>query len=1198
MTRNILRIYDYLHTHKVQCVLSFCIITAILSGLILRLDFKEDISTFLPLDKENQRAMQVYQDVSGASKLFAIFQTKDSTRIEPDECITAINSFSKLLEGIDTLQYITEITTQVDLEKITELTDFVYNNIPYFLTAKDYVRMDSVLSQDNYIESRLLEVKQMLMFPTSGLLFSNLGKDPLNLFTPVVSLLDRNSGDLSYETYDGYIFSKDMSRGIVLMTSRFGNSETKNNSKLMNMLDDIADSINVAYPSIKVHYIGGPAIAVGNATQIKKDSILSVVLSVVLIMVLLIYVFKSLRNIFLIVISIVWGWLFALGSLSIVHDEISLIVIGISSIILGIAVNYPLHLISHCNHTIDIKQTLKEIVTPLVIGNITTVGAFISLIPLKATALRDLGLFSSLLLIGTIIFVIVFLPHVVSQKNIDSKEAHNSIIIEKICSISLENKPLVIWSIAVLTILFGWFSFNTKFDFDMSHINYMTEEQRKDMEYLQQMTTGLTSSQQCLYVVSEDSTIDLALEKSNGIHEKLVDISNNNSNASLNSCLQFFASKKEQHARIAKWNAFIQKHHFKLITEFEKSASLEGFSPEAFSDFKEIINQSYKPQAFDFFKPLQTVFSSNFSFDEKNSSYRVVENLYLDRSDFAKIKSSLQKTCNDQLVFDVQSMNSSLANSLSDDFNYIGWACGLIVFIFLWFSFGCIELAILSFLPMAISWIWILGIMGLTNIQFNIVNIILATFIFGQGDDYTIFMTEGCCFEYAYRRKMVASYKFSIIVSALIMFIGIGTLIFAKHPALRSLAEVTIVGMFSVVLMAYVLPPFVFNWIVKDQKGYRKRPLRLVPILMTAFCGAIWIIQLMTGYIIGVFLFIAGISRNKREIVLHKFVSWIYRIDLRLMPGIKFQLHNPNNESFDQPSVIVCNHQSMLDPIFFMALNPKILIVANQRSSHNPIIKLLFRWSGVYTIKASDFTDWKDCSLERDLDYFRKYIDRGFSIVVFAEGVRNPESAALRCNKEPFYLAERLGVDLVPVFLYGANEIMHVGCPAYYKGKVNMHIERRITPSSKLWGETYIETTKLVHKYFVERYSELKGIYEDAEYYVPLVLDRYRYKGAELMSAVKSNLRKNSNYSAIIDKDIMEDTICIDNCGYGEMSLIMALVHPDKKVVAFDSDKDKLTIARYAADGIADNLSYADSYESYNLDSALKLPTKSPGTSD
>ena len=182
--------------------------------------------------------------------------------------------------------------------------------------------------------------------------------------------------------------------------------------------------------------------------------------------------------------------------------------------------------------------------------------------------------------------------------------------------------------------------------------------------------------------------------------------------------------------------------------------------------------------------------------------------------------------------FEIGELNNSIANSLSDNFNYIGWACGFIVFFFLWLSFGNIELAALSFLPMAVSWLWILGLMSMFGIQFNIINIILATFIFGQGDDYTIFMTEGCQYEYAYGRKMLASYKNSIIISALIMFIGMGVLVLARHPALRSLGQVTVVGMFSVVLMAYLLPPFVFRWMVSSKGRLRKRPLTLRSLLM------------------------------------------------------------------------------------------------------------------------------------------------------------------------------------------------------------------------------------------------------------------------------------------------------------------------------------------------------------------------------
>ncbi len=95
------------------------------------------------------------------------------------------------------------------------------------------------------------------------------------------------------------------------------------------------------------------------------------------------------------------------------HSSISTIVIGISSIIIGIAVNYPLHFISHTHHEPNAGRTLKDIAVPLTIGNISTIGAFLALVPLKGIALRDLGLFASLLLLGTILFVLIFLPHMV-----------------------------------------------------------------------------------------------------------------------------------------------------------------------------------------------------------------------------------------------------------------------------------------------------------------------------------------------------------------------------------------------------------------------------------------------------------------------------------------------------------------------------------------------------------------------------------------------------------------------------------------------------------------------------------------------------------------------------------------------------------------------------------------------------------------
>ena len=288
--------------------------------------------------------------------------------------------------------------------------------------------------------------------------------------------------------------------------------------------------------------------------------------------------------------------------------------------------------------------------------------------------------------------------------------------------------PWLFVALLLLTAFFGYHSFNTVFDADLTHINYMTPEQRSDMALLQQLMPSDSQHQQAL-------------------SQRLP------------------ATPEIQQQRLSLWQSWTASHRDQLMDTLRQQAANVGFAPDSFNPFESILAYTPTPE-----QSAPTPTSSLFS---------------------------------------------AVATHLSADFNYIGWACACIVFFFLWASFRSLPLALLSFLPMAVSWLWILGIMSLLGIQFNIINIILSTFIFGQGDDYTIFMTEGTVYEYTHRRPMLASYRRAILMSALIMFIGIGSLITARHPALHSLAEVTIVGMFSVVLMAFVIPPMVFRWFVR-----------------------------------------------------------------------------------------------------------------------------------------------------------------------------------------------------------------------------------------------------------------------------------------------------------------------------------------------------------------------------------------------
>ena len=93
--------------------------------------------------------------------------------------------------------------------------------------------------------------------------------------------------------------------------------------------------------------------------------------------------------------------------------------------------------------------------------------------------------------------------------------------------------------------------------------------------------------------------------------------------------------------------------------------------------------------------------------------------------------------------------------------------------------YGSFGLTVITFLPMVIGWIWITGLCATLGIHFNFVNIILATFIFGLGDDFAIFMTDGLANRYLKGREVLTEHKTGIILSSLTTIIGTGALFFA-----------------------------------------------------------------------------------------------------------------------------------------------------------------------------------------------------------------------------------------------------------------------------------------------------------------------------------------------------------------------------------------------------------------------------------
>ncbi len=1151
MTRFFLSLYDFFSHNRGKLFCFLLVLIVLLGYAASHIQFKEDISSFLPVNKENSRINDAYKYVATANNITVYIAGKDSSEESEALQIEAIDELAERLQQNDSAKIIKSLFYKADQQDLLEISSFITENIPYFLTDSDYQRMDSLITPEN-IAKKLAADKQMLTSPIGLFMRQSLFQDPLQLSLPIISRLQDFHFGNQFRLYQDHLFMKS-GEALLMIECKTSISETSENSRFLSFLDkQITEVTKGMQDKIKIHTFSASAIAVGNANQIKKDTLISSVLAALIVLGLLIYSFRNTKHILLLFSSILFGGLFAIAVLSLIRSEVSIIAIGISSIIFGIAVNYPLHFIDHYHHNPNTRIVIKDIVEPMTIGNITTVGAFLSLVFISSQAMADLGWFASLLLVGTILFVLLFLPHLLDKCGGEIRPTHHSFI-TKIASLTLEKNRYVVWTVIILTIVLACFSFGTSFETEMQKINYMTKDQQHEYD---RMTSLLNANQQMIYCVTEGKTLDEALTHNESLQSTLQHLKNNGKISRVAGINGLIPSEKLQQYRIERWNSFWQKHREEVTESIRKESIALGFKPESFTSFEELINNKWDIQKDStFFAPLKDKIAHSYCIETPGKAL-LIDILYTQKTSINYLESYLNKLNDHIVAFDAGSITRRMISSLSNDFNYVLYVCGFIVFAFLILSMGRIELALISFIPLTVSWFWILGLMNIFDIKFNIVNIILATFIFGQGDDYTIFITEGLMYEYAYRKKMLASYKNSIMLSSLIMFIGIGMLIFAKHPAIRSLAEVTIIGMISVVAMAYILPPLCFAMLTKVDGKNRQIPVTFKNFMVTLQSFIIFIFSSLFITLYGYCLFMGkktAAKRLKYHLLLYKFANYV----INHIPQVRTYYENKYGETFNKPAVIISNHQSHFDLMCIMMLTPKLVILTNDWVWHSPFYGRLIHFADFLPIAEG---------LDKTVEDLKPLITEGYSVMIFPEGTRSEDCSILRFHRGAFYVAEKLKLDIIPVLIHGVGHVLPKKEWIMRKGAFHIRIFNRITPDDSRYSSDYITRSKEVRHFYIQQYELLAKEVENADYYADLVLHNYIYKGPAIERTVRKNLKQNQNYSALINSTPNEGNYTInDTEGYGEAALLLALVKKNLEVNCFLPDSDHLELASNCA---------------------------------
>ena len=1150
MTQIFLKIYDFFESRRSLLFGGTILLVSLLSFLATRVRFDEKITDIFPKTEEGKNMSMVFDNLKSKDRIIVLFTANDASTTT-DELIERCDLFADQLEQSEAHKAIQSITAVIDSDQINRTTDFIYKNLPIFLDAEDYRRIDSLI-EHHAIGQIMQSNYQRLLSPVGIGLSRFIAQDPLSIASKTLRELQNFNPSLSYTLYDDHIFSQDKTTCLMILKSKYASNDTAGNEPIIDALDDLIEQHSD--PRIDISYFGTPGIALYNARQIKNDTYITLTLALLLVIGVITSAFHNRWAVLLITLPVCFGGLFALSCIALTTGHISMIAIGAGAAVFGIAISYSTHVVCHANHASNARTIVEELSYPMIVGSITTIGAFVALMFTASPLLNDFGLFAALTLIGTPLFSLIVLPHLLER---NTKEERNRLLqgIEKINAYPFErNRPLVF----IILVFFGIgvFTYNrVGFDSDMSHLSYTPS---KIAQAEQQLEKLFSVDGKSITLVASGQDVECAVQRYTDLCHLLDRKQASHEIESLVSAERFIVAPSLQEQKIERWDAFWKEGNkrSRLLQIIEQEGRRAGFNHGAFSDFAALINQVYSP----------------IDYADQDQSTPLLD-AWINSSDCATLVLAQIKTDDtkkDALYDELSQMEgiitidrgyfaNKMAKTVNDDFNYVLYVSGFLVFFTLLLTYRRWELTLMTFAPMFIAFTIILGLMAVLGFEFNIVNIILSTFIFGIGDDFSIFIMDGLQCEYSNGRRMLAHHKTAIFFSVLTTIIGIGALCFANHPVLRSTSLISIIGMTAVIVSAYTILPLLFRWTITRPVAGGGEPYTLVSLGRTAYGFILFLLMSIAAQIIIPTLIFFPISGRIRRRWMHVVICKGCRAILWMTSLTEHKiLINESKQKFDRPSIIIANHHSFVDILLLLSLSPRLVMITNSWVWRSSIFGRIIRYLGFCSIESG---------YEEMTEHVKQNFEEGYSVVVFPEGTRSKDGRSVgRFHKGAFYLAEQLHADIVPILIYGTGMICAKRQPFNIrKGNYGAQILPPILFEDASFGVGYRQRTKKIAQHFKLQYEQWCAELDTVEnpYFRETIIKNYMYKTGNAEFMARRLLHRTHNFKDLVEGIGRQATIVIFGAGQGEEALMLGLLSPQRHIIAYEEDEEKINLTRH-----------------------------------
>jgi len=249
----------------------------------------------------------------------------------------------------------------------------------------------------NFIEQQKLQEQLSLTF--DPLEMTKLSRDPLGLLNhPAIPDAEGNNPFISND-------------GLTQLLILYPQHSDDSSGEWCGKIESILNEWEVLNPNTKLSFTGSPAFSHEIAQNIKKDVIVTIIISSIFSSLIFWLLVKHHRLIHLQISLVASILLITYGIGALLFESMSLMSVGFASILIGLSVDYAMVICTEAKRSDSTQKLFKSCLRPILFASLSTASVFAALALSELPGVQELGVLIAIgILIAAYILLAYFTP--------------------------------------------------------------------------------------------------------------------------------------------------------------------------------------------------------------------------------------------------------------------------------------------------------------------------------------------------------------------------------------------------------------------------------------------------------------------------------------------------------------------------------------------------------------------------------------------------------------------------------------------------------------------------------------------------------------------------------------------------------------------------------------------------------------------